>query len=223
MTQIGQTYLEPAGGPTGVTTSTADNYIESEASVGNTWAVGTVGYGERFHPFGPDGPKGHLGIAVQIEGFDQNFVARSEIFDPSPLTSLSTQDTSGWTSDKYYGVRLDAGLDYRITPDVTLGFSGYVTPAYHTGSANIAQYTSFSGVSQELSYAKSDFTLSGGLGAHVSWRPFANTTLRLSVEHSWLGDVTELHVPENPSEQPASFGGGTVTRDFVKVSFTYRF
>ena len=202
---------------------TPDNYMNSAASVSNSWAVGTLGYGEVFHPFGADGPKAKLGLSAQIEGFDQDFSARSEIIDPSPFTSLSTQDTSGQTSDRYYGLRFDAGLDYRITSTVSIGLSGYVTPAYHTGSGSITQFTSFSSVSQELAYDKSGFTLSGGIGAHVSWRPAPNTTLRLSFEHSCLGDVTWLSVPENPSAQPAYFSSGVVSRDFVKGSVAFRF
>ena len=222
VTQLGQTYLE-AIGPTGVFTSTPGNYMDSTASVSNSWAVGTLGYGESFHPFGSDGPKAKVGLSAVLEGFDQSFTARSEIFDPSPLTLLSTQDTNGQTADRYYGLRFDASMDYRITPAVSIGFSGYVTPAYHTGSGSITQFTSFSSVSQDLAYNTRSFTWSGGIGAHVSWRPASNTTLRLSFEHSCLGDVTQLNVPENPTGQPAYFSSGVVSRDFVKGSVAFRF
>ena len=223
VTKLGQTYLNAIGLQTGVYTMTTDNYMDSAASVSNSWAVGTLGYGQMFHPFGADGPKAKVGLSAVLEGFDQTFTARSEIFDPSPLTSLSTQDTNGQTSDRYYGLRFDAGMDYHIAPAVSVGFSGYLTPAYHTGSGSITQFTSFSSVSQNLTYDTSGFTWSGGIGAHVSWRPSPNTTLRLSFDHSCLGDVTQLNVPENPSAQPAYFSSGVVSRDFVKGSVAFRF
>ena len=87
--EVGQTFLYVDGvyGP-GVGTSTADNFLESSARVTNNWATGAFGYGERFQPFGPDGPKAQASVSAMVEGFDQGFSARSKIFDPVPLTLL---------------------------------------------------------------------------------------------------------------------------------------
>ncbi len=224
VSEVGLTFLMPDGTyGTGGSIPTPDNYIESTAGVSNTWAIGTLGYGERFHPFGPDGPKAHIGLAVAVEGFDQDFTARSDIYDPSPLTRLAYQVTTGSTSDRYYGVRFDTGLDYRVAPGWTLGVAGYVTPSYHTGSGQIAQENSIGSVSQQLSYDASGFTLSGGIGVHLTWHPRPNLSVRFSLEHSCLGDVTQLYVPANPNEQPAHFGSGLVTRDFGKLGLSLRF
>ena len=201
VTQLGQTYLE-AIGPTGVFTSTPGNYMDSTASVSNSWAVGTLGYGECSTRLDRTDRKRKSAFPRCSRALISPSRRGPRYSTQSPLTLLSTQDTNGQTADRYYGLRFDAGMDYRIAPAVSIGFSGYVTPAYHTGSGSITQFTSFSSVSQDLAYNTRSFTWSGGIGAHVSWRPAPNTTLRLSFEHSCLGDVTQLNVPENPTGSP---------------------
>jgi hypothetical protein len=87
----------------------------------------------------------------------------------------------------------------------------------------VEQTTSVGPVHQALEYSSEGFALSGGLGANVTFSLTEQAKLNLSYEHSWLGEVTELHVPENPDEQPASFSGGTASRSFVEVGLEFSF
>jgi hypothetical protein len=223
VTTIGLTFLEPDGGlGTGVSMSTLGDFIEASSEAYNSWVRAHFGYAEAFRPWGPDGARIQVGAAALIEDFQTRYSAWAEIFNPVG-TSLARQETTGESDNRYYGVELSAELSYPLTSRLSVGLSGYLTPAYRTSEASISQFTSFGSVSQELRDESNGFALSGGVGAHASYEISDKFRVKLSVEHSCLAGVTELLVPENPDGQPAHFDQTKVARTFFGIELDYHF
>jgi len=223
ITKLGQTFLYMDGGlGPGIDAMTAGYSIDGWAEVANTWTAGSLGYVEAFRPNGRSGPRISVGAWLAAEGFTQDYSASSDFYDLND-NPISTQDTSAHVTDHYFGVKFTGSVSFPVAPTVSIGVNGYITPYYHCYDANVSQFTSYGSVSQDLDTSGHDFTLAGGIGANVNWKFTPSTTLTLSYEHSWLGDVTSVHIPPNPDEQPATFGSDTAWRDFIEAGMRVTF
>jgi hypothetical protein len=224
VTTVGLTFLKPDGIlGTGVSTSTIGNYLSSTSKVENTWVMGSVGLREVLQPWNEAGLSISVGLAGTVETLGNRYSGTSEIYGPEPPTLLATQDISANTSDSYYGVKLSGGVSVPVTTWLSIGVDAYANPAYHVGRGSISQYTSYGDVYQEIDRSTRGISFSGGIGANVRLALRQNSSVSLSYEHSCLGDVTTVHVPQNPDEQPAFLASERMQRDFFKAELELKF
>jgi hypothetical protein len=227
VSKIGLTYLYllPGTPPsTGVGTDFAGDYIESSASVDNTWSRFSLGYAETIQPSAPGLPNWQIGMEALVERFSQEYYGLSEIYRPgSPDILLAWQETTGSSRNTWVGARISAGLTYPVTDRLSVGLSASLTPAYRTARAELYQYTSLGGIEQTLEEEFSGFVVGGSAGASIAYALTEGLSLELSYEKSCLPGVAGLHVPANPDEQPAHFESDTVKRDFYRANLNFRF
>jgi len=223
VTQIGLTFLEaeapPPGGPgTGTGSTVAGDGLEAFARNDNSWALATLAYCETLEDHPRDNVDFQVGVVGAFERLDQDFWAQGDIVRGGD--SLAHQKTWGSTEDSYFGLGARVGVTYRFNPKLSVNLEGEIVPSYHKGEASLRQVSNFSGgVTQELNHSDSGFTVSGALRAGINWSLSERTSVSFKYEYSRLGAVTEVHVPQNPDEQPAFFDSGYIERHFARAEF----
>ena len=207
---------------TGVSTPYYGDVLEGYTSYDNAWGLAVFRYDQVFttNPNGSDGVKFRLGGGPLYECFEQDFHARADILRYGQ--SLVNQTTHASTRDKYYGAQFIAGAYFPLlVAGWQLGLEAFVNPTFRDSSASVRQHTNFgSGVNQRLDMSDDGFDVSWGLRAKLNWDLGANVTANLGYEYSQLAGVSQVHVPGNPTEQPAYIDRERVDRHFVSFGLT---